>query len=672
MKRRAACLALLIAVVPGCHRLATRSNAPSPAASAAVASPFAPRPIGRPLEGSTVALARVVGKRIAFVADADTRAIRRFDLDDRVELAPIGFSSTPGALLVLDDGKLLALAKEEAKLIALSGFAGLEDAGTDRAWMDVGAEPVGIALSADRSATYVASGWGHTLTGFRTSDFERTFEVALAREPRSVTVAADGKRIFVTHSVGSILSIVDVGQPLHPRTVPLRTIEVSPQEDSELLQMRGRPKASQLARDKRRKEGFPTCQSFALAKSSAVPGRLFIPEVGVDPGEEEVKTSGYGSSTGEASETPIVAVIDTVDGSPIPASMKRDRDAAVRARDGLPHEGTRHTLPCILPRAAAVDDRSKTLLVACQGIDALVAYDALAPAPARAELHRWQVGTGPTGIAIDPEAREAVVWSQFDRTLAVIPLDVRPEAAPKDPASAAKAAAKRRADGGPTRVVRIAAAPSGQPSALALGRVLFHTSGDDRISGDGRACASCHPDGRDDGLVWSTPEGPRRSIMLAGRLEDTAPFSWQGNAPTVQKHLGSTLERLQGRGLPAPELEALVTYVRSLPTRNRGREEALERPEAKMGASIFLSKRAGCSSCHSGPTLTDGGMHNVGSGRAFNTPSLVGVGSGGPWFHDGRFSSLQDLLKKSDGKMGHTKHLKPEELAALETFLRAL
>ena len=32
----------------------------------------------------------------------------------------------------------------------------------------------------------------------------------------------------------------------------------------------------------------------------------------------------------------------------------------------------------------------------------------------------------------------------------------------------------------------------------------------ERLSGDGRACASCHPDGRDDGLVWSTPNGPRQ------------------------------------------------------------------------------------------------------------------------------------------------------------------
>ena len=42
--------------------------------------------------------------------------------------------------------------------------------------------------------------------------------------------------------------------------------------------------------------------------------------------------------------------------------------------------------------------------------------------------------------------------------------------------------------------------------------------GDRRISADGRVCASCHPDGREDGVAWVTPEGPRQTPMLAGRL----------------------------------------------------------------------------------------------------------------------------------------------------------
>jgi mono/diheme cytochrome c family protein len=298
-----------------------------------------------------------------------------------------------------------------------------------------------------------------------------------------------------------------------------------------------------------------------------------------------------------------------------------------------------------------MDDRTRTLLVACQGIDAVVAYDAFAATPGAAELRRWPVGVGPTGIAVDPDARQAVVWSQFDHTLSILPLD------------------DFNADQ-PAPVVRIAAPPTQPTSSIELGRILFHRTGDPRISNDGRACASCHPDGRDDALVWSTPDGPRRSIMLAGRLGDTAPFSWQGNASTVQKHLTNTFARLGGGGLSPPELEALVSYVKVL--RPPKQDPDVDEERVRAGAKIFQSPRAGCSGCHSAPSFTDGAIHDVGSGRAFNTPSLIGVGSAGPWFHDGRYSSLGDLLRKSDGKMGHTKHLKAEELASLELFLRTL
>src|SRR6185295_4434308 len=85
------------------------------------------------------------------------------------------------------------------------------------------------------------------------------------------------------------------------------------------------------------------------------------------------------------------------------------------------------------------------------------------------------------------------------------------------------------------------------PLSYVLGRQIFHTTGDARISRDGRACASCHPDGRDDAITWATPEGPRRSIMLAGRLEGTEPFSWNGVTKDVREHLTHTFDRLSGQ-----------------------------------------------------------------------------------------------------------------------------
>jgi cytochrome c peroxidase len=65
------------------------------------------------------------------------------------------------------------------------------------------------------------------------------------------------------------------------------------------------------------------------------------------------------------------------------------------------------------------------------------------------------------------------------------------------------------------------------------GGILFL---DTRLSGDGsRSCATCHPGGGSDGLVWlddrevdaGTPEG-RKSTRLWG-LWQTPPYMWDGS-----------------------------------------------------------------------------------------------------------------------------------------------
>jgi DNA-binding beta-propeller fold protein YncE len=596
-------------------------------------------PLGVPTTGATVLLARVAGRRVAFAADEDGGAIRRVALDDRSELEPIVLSAAPGPMVFVGGSRILTISRSAGLLAAVDVR---EDAPNDHRTITVipvPAEPVGLALSPDRATVYVTSGWGRTLSAYRTADLSVLFHLELPREPRAVVVSNDGREVFVAHAVGGRLSVIDVHdlekRQLSRRAVPLVAKDARPL--GEFLDGTNDREARRRARERferHQREGLPTCQSFALAKSSALPDRLFVPQVMVDPGEPEVKTGGYGSSAGgDMAEVPTVAVVESPSGRVVPGSMRRTTGDTAASRPA-----------CLLPRAATIDERQKTLLVACQGIDAVVAYDATSAAPAHAELGRWQVGSGPTGIAVDPEAREAVVWAQFDRTLGILALDQ------------------------PRPVVRIATGPAAFRTAIDLGRALFHKTGDARISSDGRACASCHPDGRDDGLVWSTPDGPRRSIMLAGRLADTAPYSWQGNAESVQKHLTSTFARLHGSGLAGADLEALVGYLRALPTQPPRSSDA----SVAAGARIFASPKTGCSNCHSGPSFTDGALHDVGSGQSFNTPSLLNVASGGPWFHDGRYGSLQDLLIRSDGKMGHTKHLSPYELSYLESFLASL
>jgi cytochrome c peroxidase len=98
----------------------------------------------------------------------------------------------------------------------------------------------------------------------------------------------------------------------------------------------------------------------------------------------------------------------------------------------------------------------------------------------------------------------------------------------------------------------------------------------------------------------------------------------------------------------------------------------------KRGAELFASKQTGCAKCHAGSELTDNEMHDVKSKtRAdrddkFNTPSLRLLSGRAPYYHDGRYATLRDLLTNVDGNMGHTKHLSDGDLEALEAYLMQL
>ena len=305
--------------------------------------------------------------------------------------------------------------------------------------------------------------------------------------------------------------------------------------------------------------------------------------------------------------------------------------------------GPPRTLPnpkqkaCLLPRSAAFAGNS--LYVTCLGIDALVELDARAVDPLRAETRRFHVASGPTGVAIDAAGHRAVVWSQFDRELSIVSL----------------------AETKPIARVAVARSAAGIPSNVALGRRLFHQASEAKISQDGRACASCHPDGREDALTWSTPDGPRQTPMLAGRAADSAPYGWMGNSAAIDEHLKKTLERLGGEGLSADEVAALVDYVVSM-SPPRARAVPLDEARQKLverGRALFHAKETACSTCHDeGHAFADGIRHLVtyerpsARSQGFDTPSLRFVGGTAPYFHDGRYPTLTDLLVAPDHAMG--------------------
>jgi mono/diheme cytochrome c family protein len=646
-------------------------SAPPPVAPVAARGPTtcarvldastAPKPVNLTRTGSTVALATASGKSLAYVADEDDQAVHVIDVDAQKDLGSTPLDGKPAQLMFLPDGRLVVAIRDKAELTVLEPGPDPAKPMAARCSVPTDAEPFGVALSPDDTKLVVTAGWGRSLSSYdaKSATMTRSWQVALPREPRSVVVSDDGSKAYVSQAVGGQVSIVDLGVQ---RVIPTETHVTSKNlADARKAGLLGNS-AFSLAFGG---DNAESCQGFALAKTEAPLGRLYVPQALVDPGDPNANPEGYGSPSRDQTEAGDVAVLDEASGSLLMASLDTSPSSLVRAFE---QEGDHVHTECLLPRSAAFDGKRNHLLVGCYGIDTVVSYDALAASPVRAETQRWSVAAGPGGIAVEPGKDRAVVWSQFERTLDVLPLGGPALVDEKGP------------DKVPA-VVRIAAAPAAHalPVSIALGRALFHMSGDERISHDGRACASCHPDGRDDALTWSTPNGPRRSIMLAGRVNDTAPFSWSGSERTLKEHMGITFSRLQGTGgLRGLELDALADYVSTLAPPPASAPSPADQARLARGSAIFHSEAAACSSCHAGDIATDNEHHDVQSKASadrngkFNTPTLKFVGGGGPYFHDGRYKTLHQLLTDADRKMGHTAQLSPDDIEALEAYLRSL
>jgi mono/diheme cytochrome c family protein len=297
-------------------------------------------------------------------------------------------------------------------------------------------------------------------------------------------------------------------------------------------------------------------------------------------------------------------------------------------------------------------------------VNALVELDARAVDPITAERRRFRVGAGPTGVVVDPAKDRALVFSQWSGELTVVDL--------AEPS-------KRE-----TQVLRLARpeAPA-LPPELARGRELFHVTRDVRLSFDGRACASCHPDGRADGLTWATPDGPRQTISLAGRAAGSGPYGWFGDHPTMKAHVTFTVARLGGLGFQSPadqkDLDALLAYVAALPAPSREGalvDEGVAALRAR-GRELFLSSETACVSCHLGDAA-DGKRYDVGSGDprekrlSFDTPALRLIAGSAPYFHDGRYPTLLDLLRDPASKMGRSSQLSDDDRRALAAYLESL
>jgi hypothetical protein len=201
------------------------------------------------------------------------------------------------------------------------------------------------------------------------------------------------------------------------------------------------------------------------------------------------------------------------------------------------------------------------------------------------------------------------------------------------------------------------------------GNVLFHLE-----TSSGLACASCHPEGQEDGHVWNFAGfGPRRTQSLRGGLLGTEPFHWDGAETDFTALTTDVMQgRMGGPQLTIPQSDALSGYIdlfAAMPAPATTTTAKITR-----GQELFNDANVGCTTCHSGARFSNDQTVDIGSADGpLQVPGLVGLWARAPYLHDGCATTLGDRFTRCDsGSHGNLQGLTQDDLGALSDYLETL
>jgi hypothetical protein len=203
------------------------------------------------------------------------------------------------------------------------------------------------------------------------------------------------------------------------------------------------------------------------------------------------------------------------------------------------------------------------------------------------------------------------------------------------------------------------------------GHMIFHVN-----AGGGLACASCHPEGGEDGRVWNfVCAGARRTQSIRGGISATAPFHWDGSEHDFSHLMDDVFSgRMAGPVLSDDQKNELLTWVDSIPALPA--TAGLDSAAVVRGSMLFNDAKVGCASCHAGALLTNNTTVDVGTGQAMQVPSLRGVSWRAPFMHNGCAATLADRFGSpacSGGdKHGATSTLTAAQIGDLTAYLQSL
>lgn len=569
--------------------------------------------------GSTV----VLDAHGLLVAERNAAAVVRADGDGN-PVATLSFGGSLGELVT--DGSTTFVADRAGNRLVR-----LDTSSADRLAEDTSAtvpEPYGLALSPDGQTVYVTSVSNHRLVAFDTKTMKESWSVELRSEPRGVAVSPDGTRAMVGFLSSGALAEVHLDS--HGETVKWHALDPRDHVKVEMVEddWGETMVPSATIAEARSRFQVPTDQGrrharnvFALTYLGhgqvAAPHQISTPQMKRVPSRQMQDSYGGGPEAVPAITHELAIV------SPRAAGQA---DVKISALNTL-HQ----------PRAIAYDLEGDRLFVAGYGDDELVAISDASLPSAHSVWHldrKYDItkhACGPDGLVVDGDD----VWMHCELSRKLI----RFETAKFDLHDKSwNTESQSIVHVGPEL------AASTRPEAVERGAEIFRRGDSSSISDSGTmACASCHPEGRQDGLSWRLGGSILQTPMLAGRVGSTEPYKWGGMDPTLRKSFKHTIQRLGGSSLSSGQLSDLEAYVRWLPSAPR--PTVADATAVERGRQIFTDTLS-CDGCHGGDAMADNNQYPFEAWglEETDTPSLVGLAHTAPYYHDGSAVDLWALV----------------------------
>jgi cytochrome c peroxidase len=170
------------------------------------------------------------------------------------------------------------------------------------------------------------------------------------------------------------------------------------------------------------------------------------------------------------------------------------------------------------------------------------------------------------------------------------------------------------------------------------------------------SCHRCHTDGHANGQMNDNFSdrsfgAAKRVLSLLG-VKDTLPLAWNGQVETLEQQIHNSVTKTMQRedALPSEDVTAIAANLKTLRLPPPLDELRATRDAAAVERGRVIFVRRNCASCHTPPHYTSSGVYDVGlrdaqGSREFNPPSLRGVSHRGPFFHDSRAPTLEDVFQ---------------------------